>query len=108
MRYAISSKALNEGHLLLATSRANRAIALTERINTSQAFRVLTSQDGVVYMYGEFLKARDVLSAAGTVLPLECAVAIPELRDTKSEKGENFFSKPATWAKSSVFGLVKS
>ena len=108
LRYAISSKALNERHPPLATSRANRAIALTERINTSQAFRVLTSQDGVVYMYGEFLKARDVLSATGTVLPLECAVAIPELRDTKSEKGENFFSKPATWAKSSVFGLVKS
>ena len=49
-----------------------------------------------------------MLSATGTVLPLECAVAIPELRDTKSEKGENFFSKPAAWAKSSVFGLVKS
>jgi hypothetical protein len=108
LRYAISSKALNERHPPLATSRVNRTIALTERINTSQAFRVLTSQDGVVYMYGEFLKARDVLSAAGTVLPLECAVAIPELRDTTSEKGENFFSKPATWAKSSVFGLVKS
>ena len=108
LRYAINSKALNERHPPLVTSRANRAIALTERINTSQAFRVLTSQDGVVYMYGEFLKARDVLSATGTVLPLECAVAIPELRDTKSEKGENFFSKPAAWAKSSVFGLVKS
>ena len=37
-------------------------------------------------MYGEFLKARDVLSATGIgVLPLECAVAIPELRGpTKS------------------------
>lgn len=108
LRYAISSKALNERHPPLAASRANRATALTERINTSQAFRVLTSQDGVVYMYGEFLKARDVLSATGTVLPLECAVAIPELRNIKSEKGETFFSKPAKWAASSVFGLVKS
>src|SRR3546814_20259118 len=56
LRYAISSKALNERHPPLATSRANRAIAMTERIPTSQAFRVLHSQDGHVYMYGEFLK----------------------------------------------------
>jgi hypothetical protein len=37
LRYAISSKALNERHPPLATSRVNRTIALTERINTSQA-----------------------------------------------------------------------
>jgi hypothetical protein len=59
-------------------------------------------------MYGEFLKARDVLSAAGTVLPLECAVAIAALGETASEKGEAFFSKRAIWRKKSVFGLVKS
>ncbi len=106
-RYAIDSKALNARHPPGPVPRGRRAIALTERLNTAQSFRILTAEPGVVYMYGEFLKARDVLRADGTVLPLECASAIPALGKTTSEKGEKTFSKPAAWRSESVFGLLK-
>lgn len=107
-RYAIDSKALNARHPPKPAARGRRAVALTERLNKAQSFRILTGEPGVVYMYGEFLKARDVLRADGTVLPLECATAIQALGKTISEKGENTFAKPSEWRATSVFGLLKA
>lgn len=107
-RYAIDSKALNARHPPKPAARGRRAVALTERLNKAQSFRVLTGEPGVVYMYGEFLKARDVLRGDGTVLPLECATPIKALAKTTSEKGETVFSKPVDWRSKSVFGLMKA
>tara|TARA_R110002124_G_scaffold243235_1_gene408304 strand:- start:10317 stop:13706 length:3390 start_codon:yes stop_codon:yes gene_type:complete len=107
-RYKISSSQLNERHPPKAAGRVRRAVTLLEQINMAQAFRVLIPEDGVVYMHGEFLKVRDPLSADGTVRPLECAVAIPALRQTTTEKGEKIFDKPKRWTAESVFGLIKT
>ncbi|MFI4973070.1 MAG: DEAD/DEAH box helicase [Caulobacterales bacterium] len=107
-RYKISSAALNARHPPTVTGRAHRAVSLTEQLNTAQSFRVLTGEDGVVYMYGQFVKARDMLAADGTVLPLEGASAVPGLGRTKTEKGEKIFADPVAWATTSVFGLTKT
>jgi hypothetical protein len=105
-RYAITSPELNARHPPQPSPRGRRTVTLTERLNTAQSFRVLTEQDGVVYMYGEFLQARDPLSADGEVLPLEGATAVAALKDTKTEKGEKIFDTPE-WGTASVFGVVK-
>jgi hypothetical protein len=106
-RYQISSPQLNERHPPRPVRGRRRLISLTEKINVSQSFRLLTKDARTVYLYGDFMQTRDVLSGS-TVLPLECATAIPELSLTVSEKGETFFNDRGRWSTDSVFGLFKS
>ena len=108
-RYRIISETLNQRHRPAATSRARRTVSLTEQINQAQSFRVLTAEPGVVYMYGDFLKAHDILGSDGSVLALESAQGVAPLRETETEKGETLFdADPAAWAATSVFGLTKT
>jgi hypothetical protein len=114
-RYRLSSDELDNRHR--PSSRTGGPVqSLTQSINSSQSFRLITDQAGVVYMNGEWVKTRDVV-VGGQVYPLLCAVDVPSLKTAVTEKGEmkwaDFRSLPASaarnaleaeWRQESVFG----
>jgi hypothetical protein len=106
-RYAIASEALNAS-VESKLSRAGTVMTLTERINTDQAFRILTDETDKVYMHGKWVKARDLV-VDGRVPALDGAEIVPALKDTFVEKGEAAWAagNTAVWQTTSIFGLTK-
>lgn len=106
-RYAIASEGLNAS-VESKLSRAGTVMTLTERINSDQAFRILTDEADKVYMHGKWVKARDLV-VDGRVPSLDSAEIIPALADTYMEKGEAAWAagNMAVWQSTSIFGLTK-
>lgn len=106
-RYSISSDKLNT-MFSQGRSASGMVMTLTERVNTDQAFRVLTDEADKVYMHGKWAKAREII-LDGRVPALDGAVAVPALRDTFLEKGETAWETGNVdeWQKESIFGLTK-
>src|SRR5690606_3472457 len=88
-------------------SASGTVMTLTERINTDQAFRVLTDERDKVYMHGKWAKAREIV-LDGRVPALDVAVAVPALSDAFVEKGEYAWANGdfTKWHKESIFGLT--
>lgn len=105
-RYAISSDELN-AIFQQGLSASGTVMTLTERINTDQAFRVLTDERDKVYMHGKWAKAREIV-LDGRVPALDVAVAVPALSDAFVEKGEYAWANGdfTKWHKESIFGLT--
>lgn len=106
-RYTLASDALNAA-FDQRLSASGTVMTLTERINTDQAFRILTAEADKVYMHGNWAKARDLV-IDGRVPALDGAEAIPALKDAYLEKGEAAWAAGdmATWQKNSIFGLTR-
>lgn len=106
-RYTLTSDSLN-AKFGQALSASGALMTLTERIDTDQAFRILTDETDKVYMHGKWAKARDIVSN-NRVPALDFAVAVPALKDTFLEKGEAAWAAgdDAKWSKESIFGLTK-
>lgn len=106
-RYAIASEALNAS-VESRLSRAGTVMTLTERINSDQAFRILTDETDKVYMHGRWVKARDLV-VEGRVPALDGAEIVPALKNAFLEKGEADWAagKMAAWQSTSIFGLTK-
>ena len=105
-RYTLASDALN-AEFSQGLSASGTVMALTERINTDQAFRILTDETDKVYMHGNWVKARDLV-LDNRVPALDVAEAIPALEKTFVEKGEAAWAAGDTvkWEKESIFGLT--
>jgi superfamily II DNA or RNA helicase len=106
-RYAIASESLNAS-VESKLSRAGTVMTLTERINSDQAFRILTDETDKVYMHGKWVKARDLV-VDGRVPALDGAEIVPALKNTFIEKGEEAWAagNMAKWQTTSIFGLTK-
>ena len=83
-------------------------MTLTERINSDQAFRILTDETDKVYMHGKWVKARDLV-VDGRVPALDGSEVVAALRDTFLEKGEEAWAAGniTAWQTTSIFGLTK-
>ncbi|MER9924433.1 DEAD/DEAH box helicase family protein [Mesorhizobium sp. M0048] len=105
-RYMLASDALN-AEFGQGLSASGTVMTLTERINTDQAFRILTAETDKVYMHGNWVKARDLV-IDNRVPALDVAEAIPALEKTFVEKGEIAWAvgDTAKWEKESIFGLT--
>lgn len=105
-RYTITSDELNS-MFQQGLSASGRIMTLTERINAEQAFRVLTDETDKVYMYGKWVKAREIVSDK-RVPALDVAVAVPALEYTFVEKGEAEWATGniTKWQNESIFGLT--
>ena len=107
-RYAIVSEELNAS-VESKLSRSGTLMTLTERINSDQAFRILTDETDKVYMHGNWVKARDLV-VDGRVPALDGAEIVPALKNTFLEKGEAAWAAAdmATWQSQSIFGLTRA
>lgn len=105
-RYAIASDALN-AKAKQTLSRSGIVMTLTERINTDQAFRILTDETDKVYIHGKWVKARELI-VDGRVPALDGAEIVPALETRFREKGEIAWAAGdlALWRSESIFGLT--
>lgn len=105
-RYSIASDALN-AKAEQTLSRSGTVMTLTERINTDQAFRILTDETDKVYIHGKWVKARELV-VDGRVPALDGAEIVPALETRYREKGESAWAAGdlTLWRSESIFGLT--
>jgi hypothetical protein len=112
-RYHLQSEDLNSFEEPTGTTdRRNRPL-LTQRINKSQAFRIIPERSELVYSDGKFYRPKIALQLAdGTIPLLEDVFAIPKLERAISEKGQKQgpiqFTNRAVWREQTVFGVIES
>jgi superfamily II DNA or RNA helicase len=112
-RYAILGEPLNEAVAEAEDDLGDREIdpdnrmfgrrlstSLTRLINQEQSFRIIPSQDKVVYSHSHFYKP-EVNEAVLSILE-PCAA----LDDVVSEKGDTRVDDRSKWGQSTLFGLV--
>jgi superfamily II DNA or RNA helicase len=112
-RYAILGEPLNEAVTEDENDLGDREIdpdnrmfgrrlstSLTRLINQEQSFRIIPSQDGVVYSHSHFYKP-EVNEAVLSILE-----PCPALNGVVSEKGDTRVDDRSQWGRSTLFGLV--
>src|SRR5690554_4750103 len=75
-----------------------------------QSFRVIPAVGDIVYANGKFYKPQGFsVREDGEFPQLDNVIAVPILRDLKTEKGEAIYPvNQATWRAESQFGLIKA
>ncbi|WP_417566614.1 DEAD/DEAH box helicase [Marinobacter sp.] len=106
-KYQIESEALNARFPPPEHDNRKQGRSVVQRLNQQQAFRVLTSREGVIYSEGSFYQPRLLWSLEDGSKPiLDYIYAARSLEPVVSEKGEDYFFKNiGDWYRQSIFGL---
>ena len=109
-KYRVESDALNARFPVPPREDRRQGQTLVQRLNQRQAFRILTSRDGVIYSEGSFYKPRiRWVLEDGSKPILGHIFGSPSLGPVDSEKGENYFApNRQVWHRQSIFGVFSA
>ncbi|KUO54164.1 MAG: hypothetical protein APF78_01170 [Sphingomonadales bacterium BRH_c3] len=106
-KYSVSSLELDQLAPPPEVEDRRQAPTLTQRLNKTQAFRILIEREGVVYSEGNFFRPKIKWVQDGNSKPVvEYIHAAACLDAVESEKGENFYDDDLhEWQRKSIFGI---
>lgn len=109
-KYSVSSLELDQLAPPPEVEDRRQAPTLTQRLNKTQAFRILIEREGVVYSEGNFFRPKIKWVQDENSKPvLEYIHAAACLDAVESEKGENFYDNDLRdWWRKSIFGIFAS
>lgn len=103
-KYILTSEELDEKILSLSTETE----AFLSRINSEQAFRIITEKNQCIYAYGNFYNPRLNITSKKQLLDLRNIIYQSSvITSIKSEKGDTLLPvNGGLWHKDSLFGVI--